>query len=301
MTYIIFYFKLMFSKHMANIREIAKKENSVLLYSRMSGWDITARFAMPTLPLIWHMEMDLSLPNWKRKLKYFLKYRILGGSNVYHISVSESTAKTINSLGVRQKCVWIPNAINLERLEKKPALPFGKPVRLLCFAYQPIIKGFDIALDACEILNKDSVKYILMASAQKNTYAYVSERYGDSPPEWLELLEPTDKISGIFNKADIMLSASRNEGFSYCLLEAIYSGLPFVYSDILGTSWADEMEMGTKFLSGDAVSLAEAIPYCAVEPVIWEIQQRNRERIKEKYSMPVWKDKISDFIQAIIR
>lgn len=282
------------------IRKICKLEHAILLYSRMTGWDITGRFAMPGLPMIWHMEMDLSLPDWKQKCKYFLKYRILSGSNVYHISVSESTAKTINSLGVWHKCVWIPNAINLERIEKKPVLPFNNPVRLLCFAYQPVIKGFDIALDACEILNKYSVKYILMASAQKNTYAYVAERYGDNPPDWLELLEPTDKISEIFNKADILLSTSRSEGLSFANLEGLYSGLPVVYSEIPGNKLLADFACTHSFESCNSGDLAAKIEQCVAEGADATGAKKNQLMIEEKFTMPAWKEIIEDFIQAII-
>ena len=282
------------------IRKICKEENAKLIYSRMSGWDITARLAMPGLPMIWHMEMNLSLPNWKKKLKYYLKYRILGGANVYHVSVSESTAEAINSLGVRHKCVWIPNAIDLERLEKKSIVSFNDPIRLLCFAYQPIIKGFDIALDACEILNKNSEKYILMASAQKNTYEYVTRRYGDAPPAWLELLEPTDQISEVFNRADILLSTSRSEGLSFANLEGLYSGLPVVYSDIPGNRLLGDFAATSSFESCNAEDLAAKIDQRAAEEIDINAIKTNRRLIEENYTLPAWTGKILDFIQAII-
>lgn len=282
------------------IRKICKEDNVKLIYSRMSGWDITARFAMPKLPMIWHMEMNLDLSNWKLKLKYFIKYRFFGGVNVKHISVSKNTMEAINSLGVRNKCVWIPNAINLNRLEKKAAISSHNPINLLCFAYQPYIKGFDLILDACEILNRESVNYILLASAQNKTYEYIVERYGNNKPEWLKLLEPTEEISSVYKQTDIMLSISRSEGFSYCLLEAIYSGLPFVYSDIVGTSWADDMQMGVKFKSCDVNSLVEAIKICSASSITQLKQQQNRELIDRKYSMTIWINKIENEIRKCL-
>ena len=54
------------------IRKICKAENAVLMYSRMTGWDITARLAMPRLPLIWHMELGLDLKSRRQRLKYWM-------------------------------------------------------------------------------------------------------------------------------------------------------------------------------------------------------------------------------------
>lgn len=282
--------------NVSRIREICKKENAKLIYSRMSGWDITARIAMPNLPMVWHMEMNLDLSYWKDRIKYFFKYRILGGSKVHHISVSESTAQAINSLGVRHKCVWIPNAINLERLEKKPIVPFTNPVRLLCFAYQPIIKGFDVALDACEILNREGIRFVLKASAQKNTYDYVTQRYGDDPPEWLELLEPTDEISDVFNKADILLSTSRSEGLSFANLEGLYSGLPVVFSDIPGNQLLKNFDNTYSFESCNSDDLAAKIEQCAVEGHNDANVEKNRQLIDEKFTMPAWLKRIHGFL-----
>ena len=155
------------------IRKICKDEDAVLIYSRMTGWDITARFAMPRLPLIWHFEMGHNFSSLKVKLKYWFKYNLLGFGKTYHIAVSENAAQVINSLHVKNKCVWIANAINTNRLVEKETTDYQSPIRLLAFAYAPIIKGFDLALDACEELNKEKTDYILMASAQNPTYEYI--------------------------------------------------------------------------------------------------------------------------------
>ena len=273
------------------IRAICKQENAAMLYSRMSGWDLTARLAMPRLPMIWHMEMNLSLDTRKAKAKYWLKYRLLGGRRVYHISVSESTAKAINSLGVRHPCVWIPNAINLERLQPK-TYQFGKPVKLLTFAYQPMIKGLDIALDACERLNADGIQYILLASAQTQTYKYIEERYGESIPPWLRLMPPTDTISDLFDEADILLCPSRSEGLSFANIEGLYSGLPVVYSDIPGNKVLEDFRLTHRFRSCDPDDLAEKIAACAAAGVDSDAQRENRQRVRQCYALSTWSESI---------
>ncbi|MBR4750829.1 MAG: glycosyltransferase family 4 protein [Thermoguttaceae bacterium] len=281
------------------IKKICLDEHAVLLYSRMSGWDITARLAMPRLTLIWHMEMGLNLTSIKSRVKYWIKYKILGFGKTYHIAVSDKTVDSINSLHVKNKCVWIPNAINLLRLHMKDALPYIQPIKLLTFAYQPTIKGFDIALDACEVLNKYYVMYELLASAQARTYEYIKKRYPESLPEWLTLVPPTDNISEIFDKADCLLCPSRSEGLSFANLEGLYSGLPVVYSNIPGNRILSDFKMTYCFESCNATDLADKIVQCTKTPISEEFQRENRELIEKKYSMPAWSQKIKEIIFKI--
>lgn len=281
------------------IRRICKEENAAIVYSRMSGWDITARMAMPRLPMIWHMELGLNLTSKRQKIKYYIKYRILGFGKTYHIAVSDKTTEVINSLHVKNKCEWIPNAINLKRLNKRHEYSFRKPVRLLTFAYQPIIKGFDLALDACGVLNADNKKYELMASAQELTYKYIKQRYMDDAPEWLKLIPPTDNISELFDAADILLCPSRSEGLSFANLEAIYSGLPVVYSDIPGNNLLADFEMTEAFKTCDSVDLAEKIKDCSVKGVALESQEQNRRIIEDHYAIQSWTERVGTFIKTV--
>ena len=282
------------------IRKICKDENAVLIYSRMSGWDLTARFAMPHLPLIWHFEMGYDFSNKKERIKYKIRYELLGFGKTYHIAVSDNATDKINSFHLKNKCEWIPNAINIKRLEKKETTDFQKPVRLLAFAYDPIVKGFDLALDACEELNKDTEQFILMASAQEKTYEYINERYGDEVPKWLELLEPTDKISDLFNSADILLSVSRSEGLSFANLEGIYSGLPVVYSSIPGNKLLGDFQMTYEFETENVDSLVEKINECSNSSIDINSREFNIQKINDEYSMNAWSERIRAFIENIL-
>lgn len=282
------------------IRRICKDENAAIIYSRMSGWDITARLAMPRLPMIWHMEMGLDLTTKKQRLKYFFKYRFLGFGKTYHIAVSDKTADVINSLNVKNKCEWIPNAINTKRLNKRKEYSFGKPVKLLTFAYLPEIKGFDIALDACEVLNTDDTNYELMASAQERTHDYVGQRYKDGVPKWLRLIPPTDNISELFDEADILLCPSRSEGLSFANLEALYSGLPVVYSDIPGNKLLADFEMTKVFRTCDCADFAEKIKKSSAAGVSKDCQNRNRNIIEKSFTMNAWAERMKQFIASVI-
>lgn len=272
------------------IRKIVKEEKPRLIYSRMCGWDIAAHLAAPNIPIVWHMEMNPNLHSFFKKVKYFGKYRILGRKNVYSVSVSLPGRELLNSLNLKNKCICIQNSADFSRLPSSPKKITNKtsPENLLIFGYNPSVKGLDLAIDACEIINREQIRCNLLVSSQVRTYEYINDRYGDNIPPWLNLLPPTDDIASLYNNADILISASRSEGFSFCLLEALYSGLPAVYSDITGTNWADEMKGVYKFKSGNVDGLVKAINDCIENGISTSDQEYNRAIINEKYSLENW-------------
>lgn len=280
------------------LRKIFKKEKINLIYSHMCGWDFTARFAAPFTPIIWHMHMRVLVSDWKHKLKNWLKFRIIGIGKVYHIAVSSPATNAINSLNPRNKCTFIPNALQFDRLGKLPERKHSEPYKLLIFGWAPIVKGLDITLDACEVINKDKLQVELIVSSQDKTYTYINERYNKTP-EWLKLVPPTDKIAELYASVDCMVSASRAEGFSYAIAEAIYTGLPIVYSDIPGTLWTSDFESTYIFESGNPASLISAINKVTNNPISLESQQNNRRKMEELYSMDAWVNQVMDVINSI--
>jgi glycosyltransferase involved in cell wall biosynthesis len=281
------------------LRRIVKAEQPSLIYSRMGGWDLTARLAAPSIPMIWHLEYALGVNSKVDRIKYWCKYRLLAGRKVYHIAVSQASANDVNFLTPTNRCVSIPNAINFDRLREKNENKIHVPCNVLIFAYDPITKGLDLVLDAFEQLNREKIDYRLLVSAQVRTFDYLNNRFVEIP-EWVQVLKPTDDISAIYEQADIMLSASRHEGFSYCLAEAIYSGLPVVYSDIQGTSWADEFKMTFKFKSEDVADLVKKLETCRNSEIMTEDVDWNVEKMINEYSMQTWSGRIGKEISKIL-
>jgi glycosyltransferase involved in cell wall biosynthesis len=70
---------------------------------------------------------------------------------------------------------------------------------------------------------------------------------------------PLEELAACYRAADLYVSASRSDGSSVSLLEAMACGLPALVSDISGNrEWVAE-ENGWWFLAGEAGSLAGAI------------------------------------------
>lgn len=169
----------------------------------------------------------------------------------------------------------------------------------MLFGWSPLVKGLDITLDACEKLINEGKNIKLLVSSQEQTYQYINERY-EKMPEWIELLEPTSDVSSLYNRSDIMLSASRSEGFSFSLAEAIYSGLVTVVSDIPGTSWSREFDARYEFESGNADSLKSALNDALNHTITSAEQEKNRQVLEEKYSMDVWAENVLKELNLIV-
>lgn len=280
------------------LRKIFKNEKINLIYSHMCGWDFTAHFAAPFTPIIWHMRMGVDNVNLKKKIKNWIKFNIFGFGKTYHIAVSEPVTMAINSFKPKNQCVTIRNALDFSRL-KEPSTKNVYNKNILIFGWQPLTKGLDVTLDACEKLINAGKNIKLLVSSQKNTYEYMNERY-DKTPNWVELLEPTSDVSSLYNRADIMISASRSEGFSFALAEAIYSGLVTVVSDIPGTSWSREFDARYEFKSGDSNSLKDALLSALNHTITEDEQNGNRQILKDKYSMDVWANAVYEELNLIL-
>ena len=282
------------------VKRILKREKVNLIYSRMSGWDFIARFAFPSLPVIWHMDYRVNVEDKKRRLLNYIKFRFLGFGKTYHIAASKPVADAINTLKPKNRAVAIINSLDFLRLNIKTAHIISKPIKLLIFGWLPEVKGLDTTLEAVTLLNQSGNQYELMISSQPLTDNYMEKCYGDNIPDFVKMLPPTDNVSELYDEADIMISASRSESFSFCLAEAIYSGLPVVFSDIAGTSWAREFKNACEFKTGDTNDLIRAIK--EVNCVVTEEDLCfNRELMQEKYSMDAWSKKIIDYIWEIVK
>ena len=287
-------------KDICSLRKIFKFENVDLIYSHMCGWDFSAHFAAPFTPIVWHMRMGVNLKPFAKMVKNWIKFHILGFGKTYHVAVSDAVTGIINSLHPLHRCLSIPNALETNRLPLSFVTPFKeKPYRLLVFGWQPTTKGLDTVIDACELMNKHEILIELLVSAQDKTYEYIRKYYQKCPPGWLKLLPPTSDVASIYSQADMMVSASRSEGFSFCLAEALYCGLPVIYSDIPGTSWAGEFKCAHIFKTADSVDLCRAINECIRQGFTKKQQEINRELVNRKYTMDVWTRKVIDFLESI--
>jgi hypothetical protein len=96
-----------------------------------------------------------------------------------------------------------------------------------------------------------------------------------------------------------MLSASRTEGFSYALGEAIYSGLITVVSDILPNAWSREFKARFEFETENAESLSIALKNALEYNPIHEEITFNQKLFEQRYSLDAWADSVHNYLLSI--
>jgi glycosyltransferase involved in cell wall biosynthesis len=155
-----------------------------------------------------------------------------------------------------------------------------------------LVKGVDIAAKAILELRNDGydIKLCIMQSGDfENTRKCITDAIGSSP-EWVQILSPREDVATYYNAADIFLSASRTEAFSYCLVEAAYCKPLLITSNVPGPNdlKIDGME---RFLSEDVEDLAHKMKELLV--ISMDVEERKYNVIR-LYELRHWAEAIAE-------
>ena len=282
------------------IRKIIRQENINIIHSHFAGWDITAKIANPFVPCIWHERMNVDVKNKLKKIKNMIKFKFFGAIRTFSVGVSDVMYESIKSLVGEKKCMSLPNAVDLERFDEKENYE-SETTKILMFGWAPIVKGVDTACSAMEEIKKENINAELYIVSQEMCDEYLKKRY-KILPDYIKILPPNSNVTEYYVMADVFLSASRSEGFSCSLLEALYSGLPVIVSDIETTKWSGDFNGSFFFKTADASSLTEAIKEFISSDIDVNRLKENRARIAKDYSREGWVNKVINiFDEKVVR
>ena len=220
-----------------------------------------------------HIHSDFSagkeLKSVKQKVKCLLLYKVLS-KRVHFLCVTpkfvEYNPKRIS---------FVLNGLAKDRISCEHI--DGKALRNKCsiadnevlceiFGWTPYIKGVDIAVNAIKKINEQyhmPVKLAIICGVAENPKKMKqwvqSNTECTGEESYLLYWEPTEDVFSYHEASDVLLSASRSEGFSYSVLEKLSIGGRCVISDIPGVAWAKEYETVYSFPSGSSSALADAI------------------------------------------
>lgn len=209
------------------------------------------------------------------------------------IGVSKSVADGLNRQIKHKNITYIDNAICFSRLDsyEKISLRDNENQKVILMAGWPaLVKGVDIAAKAILELRNDGcdIKLCIMQSGDfEQTQHCVTEAIG-SYPDWVQILSPREDVATYYNAADIFLSASRTEAFSYCLVEAAYCTPMLITSDIPGPSdlKIDGME---RFVSCSVEGLASKLLHLSTSN---GVDKSRRDNVVSRYNLERWSDSI---------
>ncbi len=202
--------------------------------------------------LFWHVHSPTEFePGPLRTLKDRVKWRLLGRT-ASTVVVSEGGYRVMLGRGVlggRSRAV--PNGVDTRRL----AVPAGERARCrrelgvadgerLCvlFGWAPERKGVDLAIAAVRgLVEEDHLPVKLLLVGDAPTRALAERCCPAGLPAWVLVAPPLDSVGTYLAASDLFVSASRAEGFSYAVTEALAFGRLVATTDIPGMEWARAM------------------------------------------------------------
>ena len=302
------------------LAQLATRTEASILHTHFTLFDVPAWIAGQVLRLrgrrvsvVWHRHSDFADPLTPvRRLKEFVKYRLMGQS-VEIVAVTEHLRQMVIRSGMAEARVRaVLNGIDVRRVvtaTRRPAevradLGLAPHDRLLLlFGWHPLVKGVDLAMDVVEELVKDGHPVVLAIVGWDALREFVQTRTGGRAPAWLRLIPPVENVADLFQAAEVFLSASRAEGFSYAVAEAMAGGVPVVASDLPAMAWAREIPGAQFFPAGDARRLAQSLR----NVLGWSADQRRRataacrEYVCRELDVQVWVKRIMGVYEEMVR
>lgn len=256
-----------------------------------------------------HMDYVAELP-----LKLQLKKQIKVAKRYweYGIGIISVMKKKHWGYFLAPKKWFIPNGISFKRnvehsmsREECRAMLGLKDTDVLCLflGWDIYRKGLDIAVNAVQEARKTNPNVILgIIGFEENpsdeTIRRIRKIVGFDPrQEGIRFMNSMEDMFALHRAADVYLSASRTEAFSYGILEAVSQNVPVVVSDINGTKWSWKYSKCVKFKNEDTQACAKAI--LTALPKRFDVS--NSEMITQKYSIDTWCERVLRVYQKMIR
>jgi glycosyltransferase involved in cell wall biosynthesis len=170
----------------------------------------------------------------------------------------------------------IPNGIDTNQF--RPSFTQSNVLRVLCIARLIQRKGIDTLIKAIAQLPKDQIRLKIVGKGNQESELkrLASSLDLASNVEFMEYI-PHEKIAEVYQKSDIFVLPSLNEGMSNAVLEAMACGLSIVTTDTGGTAELIKNN-GTIVPKNDALSIANALrKYLNSKPLISKQGQQSRE------------------------
>ena len=285
----------------AHLEGVVREHEAALVHSHFTAADLQAAAVChaAAIPCVWHVHTGFNGYPLRRRLTDVLKMRIVARRRVARVLVvSQWLAELTRRRGVPRRLIEVlPSAIVAERFAQLPdraaarerfGLDAGAFVAL-CFGWWPEVKGVDVLLDAVQPLAQRRGDLQVLLVGEEQMRAFVAERLPQEP-SWVVRSHFVSDSAWLFAATDVFVSASRHEGQSFAIGEALGCGLPVVMSDIAGTAgWGQAPNVST-FLSEDAGSLGARLEQVIDRPADARARAgaQSREWLLEHFGIEQW-------------
>lgn len=226
------------------VHALARGTEAALIRSHFTGWDMESAVAgrAAGAAVVWNVHTGDLTYDWRGRARDLIKVRMVSRFACDRvIAVSDQIATDLRRRGFpARKVATVLNGIDVERLARESdgadaraaRAAFGLPPEgrvVLLFGRTPYLKGVDVVVRALSEPAPPPGLNVLIVGGEE-----LRASLPDLLPEWLRVVAPVPDAAPLYAASDVFVSASRGEGFSYAIGEAMAAGLPVVSSDIPG-------------------------------------------------------------------
>ncbi len=296
-----------------HLRRVVRDERAALIDTHFTAADLPGASAAVAagVPCVWHVRTGFTGYPLAQRVKDVLKMHVVARRRVARIvAVSPWLGELMRRRGApRDRIVTIENAIVTERFARLPdrataRARFGlapASTVVLALGWWPQVKGVDLVVAAAKQLVAGHQELALLLIGEQQMRAFLAERLPETPP-WLHVHGFVEDAASLFAAADVFVSASRHEGLSSAVGEALACGLPVVLSDIPGTRPWSKAPGALTFPSEDASALAARLDVLLSQPVEDRraVGERNRDWITRQAGIDSWCERVCALYRELL-
>lgn len=294
-----FFSKKIKLKNIKTFTTIIKKENISIIHTHFIAYNFTLcilkLFFLKRIKFIGHFHNQFHFPN-----NIYSKIKVLANNITFDltIGVGYSVAEGLCEAGIKKsKVTYIVNAIDFDRLDTYEKIILAnnpKQKVVLMFGWIFHAKGVDIAIEAIRQLIEEGNDIMLAISLSGGNPIFEKEICNQigNIPSWIKILPPRNDIATYYNAANIFLSAGREEGLNYSVIEAAYCQSLLIVSNIPGNP--QDIPHILKYEVEDIASLKllirEALNKTTEETRSIKIDQK--EYVMKAYNLEQWSEEM---------
>jgi glycosyltransferase involved in cell wall biosynthesis len=306
-----------------DVQAILQGYNPIILHSHFFLFDLSAiiikiRFYR-NLKIVWHYHSQPS-PALRQKIKNLFKLGLIFGIwGDRCIAVGDGVFRTLQHVGLSEaKSVLIHNSADTSRFipnreVRSSARQFLKASQgstvFLLLGYSPLIKGVDIFVKAAAealvgAMPGNGLAKLFVIVGRHETKDFVSQLPGASQlGDALLVIDPVEDFSFLLNGVDVLVSASRSEGFGYAVIEAMAAEKLVLCSDIDPVRETYGRSKGVWLFPAEdwrSLSLLMTKSDALPERERNSLGRINSLYVRDNYSMKVWIERIGRLYQDLL-
>lgn len=180
--------------------------------------------------IVFHQHMAINYGVKQRIKRIILK--LFGFSNTIYIGVSPDVYDDVCREVGKSKARLVTNSLDLMRLQSSNNQIANKNILIFGSDYRR--KGVDIAIKAIRKVHLGSkVRLTVVTHTPDNAKSLIKGEFGNIP-NFVDVIKPSKNVQSLYKNSFLFLSPSRLEAFGYSVIEAAYSGLKVIASDVPG-------------------------------------------------------------------